>query len=352
MSGAQTVTHTRPAHLPGFDYLRAFFCVGIVALHSVAFGEIRPFVRDQYYLEWPKINEIVVLNIIMLGVPVFMIMSLVLYIRKRMQNRDYLQKRIRRLTLLYLFWVCTGILTAYIGAILLNVPKPDYFSSVKNIIETIVSGGKNVYYYLFSLAIWTVVLDVLTGNKKLLLQSSSSRTALFILGLILFCIYPYILSFLGILVQFWTPLNFAPYCFGEMLIWDGADSPCQTRLWIFGTLFILFSILEWKYFPYYCWNNYTGLILPEYTRISVVFGSLFVVLASMNIRFPPPIIIKYLAAYSLGIYCLHSLFHGHWLIKKFVSPDYSIFVWVPLRVLIALGIAVIIKRTPVINKMV
>lgn len=352
MSGAQTITGSRQDYLPGFDYLRAFFCVAIVALHSVAFGRPRPFVSDQFYLGWPKLNEIMILNIIMLGVPVFMLMSLVLYIRKRLQHKDYLQKRVKRLTLLYVFWVCIGILTTYSMATLLHEPKPGYFDSLLNIIETIMSGANNVYYYLFSLLIWTVVVDVLVLNKKLFLQNSCSRTAVFVLALILFGIYPYIFSVLGIPVRHWTPLNFAPYCCGAVLIWDQHDSPNQMKLWIFGTLFVVFSILEWKYFPYYCWRNYTGFILPEYTRISLVFGSLFVVLASMNIRSSPPAMIKYLAVYSLGIYCLHGLFHGHFLIKKFVSSDYSIFVWVPLRVVIALGIALVIKRMPIINKLV
>jgi len=45
--------------------------------------------------------------------------------------------------------------------------------------------------------------------------------------------------------------------------------------------------------------------VPPYTRISIVFGAMFIVGLFGITNKPPPKIISMLSSYSLGIYCFH-----------------------------------------------
>jgi hypothetical protein len=83
----------------------------------------------------------------------------------------------------------------------------------------------------------------------------------------------------------------------------------QLKLWGLLVLFLTFTILEWNLFEKF----------PQYSRLSLVFGSwLLLYLALLSAQKSPPII-QFLSGCSLGIYGLHVFFTDHTLFLESTS---------------------------------
>jgi hypothetical protein len=117
---------------------------------------------------------------------------------------------------------------------------------------------------------------------------------------------PHLFAKVNLLFNYSNPINFLPYVFSAFIVAELFKKSNSTiALSVLFSLYILFSIFEWTTLQYSIWSSYWKFILPPYTRLSVVFGTMFIVGLFGKVHKPPPKIISIVSSYSLGIYCLH-----------------------------------------------
>ena len=300
----------------GFDYLRAGLCIFVVAWHNVIFGP--PTVLNSSMIEHlsPTVADIIYFNILLLAVPTFFLTSIFLYVLLR-QHRpaNYFIDRMKRFASLLIFWSVTVSLYRYMMGWNLN----DFFNGRLQTTLTIVTGGRSVFYYFFSLIVLTGIAEAF-----FLFTSKIKRHKNFILwvalafSLIILIIAPRVLAQYKIAFDFWSPFNFIPYAFCAFIIADYSTSKhYNTITAVLFLLYLVFSVMDWMLIKYYIWDHYRGYIMPTYARISIPFGAMFLVLLCSRIARPPAKIISHLAQYSLGIYCFHTFISEDRLSKLF-----------------------------------
>jgi hypothetical protein len=315
----------------GFDFLRAVFAIAIVALHCYLFfpGSLK--------VGAISIGDILRANVAYLAVPVFFQISLFLfYIRSEKAGPLYLlQKRLPKLTSLYLFWV--GSLIAF--NILLNGKLESIqssLSSVKALIEFIVSGGHSPLYFFFSLAFITVLTEAVVLCLRKIRKDALKNSILYTL-LVASCGLLIVFSFLRVpdasfenapsFVRFlssfsqwdYNPLNFLPYIFATAIavrdyklgLLRTENLRLRLKLSILTALFLAFTVLEWL----------PSQDLLHYSRLSLIFGSwVLLYLALLSNRVVPKVV-QFLSGCSLGIYTLHLFFTK----GLFKNPAFSAF---------------------------
>lgn len=304
--------------LEGFDFLRAFFSIAIVALHA-----------DLLKLGPTNLSNILEANVAYLAVPVFFQISLFLfYVKSEVSGSSYFfKKRLPKLIWLYLFWVISKIIfdTLLNGN---NVEElRNNLSSPRQLLEFIVSGGNSPLYFFFSLIFITFLTEIVILLTEKIRKPAAKIVYTYLL-LILACT---LIVIFGVCSQFvdsssdsnsrlfqvlanlgkwdYNPLNFLPYIFtASIAVKDframestGKAINLKPKIYTLLFLFMLFSFIEWKYF-----ND-----LLHYARLSLVFGSwLLLYLALMSNRKPSQMV-KFISSCSLGIYTLHLFFtHG------------------------------------------
>ncbi len=303
--------------LEGFDFLRAFFSIAIVALHA-----------ELFKLAPANLSNILEANVTYLAVPVFFQISLFLfYIKSEASGFSYFfKKRLPKLVSLYLFWVGSKI----IFDILLNGSFDQLksnLSSPRQLFEFIVSGANSPLYFFFSLIFITFLAEIvilLIGK----IRKVMTRVTYIYFSLILSCT---LIVVFGVFGQFfdhfndsgsrlfqvlaslgewdYNPLNFLPYIFTASIAvkdfraMESKEEAINLKPKVYALLFlfVVFSFVEWKYF-----ND-----LLHYARLSLVFGSwLLLYLAFLSNR-KPSAVVKFISSVSLGVYTLHLFFtHG------------------------------------------
>ncbi len=290
----------------GFDYLRALMTLAIVAWHIKLFG-ISDIAKINLYKNHSFIfSDLINYHFLLLGVPVFFLISLFLFSYRILNETGYLTKRLERLSYLYIFW--TGfwliVFKAVYGYSFIRL------DSAKKIVLLIITGGHSLYYFLFSLIILTGISFIVSKLRVRYLWP------LLIITLLFMIIFPLSLgknNSFQYFVAYWNPVNFLPYVLISAIVAkymqkEGIESyypemkKCILLLFI---LLIVSSFLEWKYFVNVNNFKYDAQAIPSYTRVSVVIGSTIFFLSSFFIRKPPNRIIRFLSEYSLGIYLTH-----------------------------------------------
>lgn len=288
----------------GFDYVRALFCLSVVAWHNFIFGKPTYFHVNTINNFSPTIPDILYFNILLLAVPVFFQLALVLYIVNRSsKSRSYFGRRIIRLLALFTFWSSSILL---FRSFILGWNINEFFLDFNETIKTIVSGGKSRFFYFFSLIILTALTEFLLLYFKNRKHKNTFIITGFFLSLIILLISPHLFAKANLLFNYSNPINFIPYVFSAFIAVGLLKKSNNTiTLSVLLLLYLLFSIFEWTSIQYSIWSSYWKFILPPYTRLSVVFGTMFIVVLFAKVNKPPPKIISLLSSYSLGIYCLH-----------------------------------------------
>ncbi len=304
-------------YFPGFDYLRAALCIFVVAWHNFVFGA-PTYVTDATINRLsPTIQDILYFNLLLLAVPTFFQLSLFLFLRtRRERGGGHFTDRMSRFSSLLIFWSLMVILYRY----MLGWNITDYFRDLTQTVLTIITGGRSIFYYFFSLLFLTALAEALFFFLEHQPRYRNSIVwAAVVFSVIIFVAAPHVFARLGVWFDYWNPLNFIPYAFSAFLLVD--FSARKNRNTITAGLFLLclvFSLGEWLFIKYYIWNNYWGYIMPPYARVSVVLGAMFLVLFFTQISLPPAKIIRLLSAYSLGIYCFHKFIPEDRISKIFV----------------------------------
>jgi hypothetical protein len=286
----------------GFDYLRAICCLLVVSWHVALFGKRAEFDPKLNIFHIPTITDIAYFNISLLAVPIFVQLSLLLYVLKERNHEDIFIKRMFYVFKLYIVWPLV-----YMVFLILNGHDISYYyTGIKSILTTIMS-TQSEYYFFFVLLLTTLLSEV--GIRVITIFNSDKCFILYLL----FCLsmlslfyMPHLLALKGIHTDYWNPINFIPYVFSSLLLRNirANNNPTKTALVLFW-LYIILSIGDWLFMKFYIWKGYEGFILPTYTRASVVFGAMFFVYVFSLIKTRAPKIVKFFSEYSLGIYCLH-----------------------------------------------
>jgi hypothetical protein len=109
-----------------------------------------------------------------------------------------------------------------------------------------------------------------------------------------------------------NPLNFVSFAFaGVGLARLSAAGAARTRTWV-GIACVALAggtaILDWTVYVDPCFFEVNEYAMPAYTRPSLVFLAVAVLVGALRIRMPPSAAVRFMAAYSLGVYCLHPFF--------------------------------------------
>ncbi|BAU66913.1 hypothetical protein STA3757_43190 [Stanieria sp. NIES-3757] len=314
----------------GFDFLRAIFSIAVVALHS------NLFIIFPELFGWSLISNILIMNVGYCAVPVFFQVSLFLFYLKREKTgvRYFWQKRLPKLISLYLFWV--GLATVF--ELLFNFNEgfksiSVATSSLKSLVEFIVSGNSTPYYFFFSLIFVTIVAEILILIFKIIkkrsIRTKISYVFLFISLILIFTcsLFDSIIKYTTIKISWfnflnnithwvYNPLNFLPYVFTTVITFQEYKEGKLERItkWLKLKLYFLlflasaFFILEWTL------TNKGFLIqidqkpLEHYMRLSLIFGSWLLLYLALLTKRQVPEIIQFISQCSLGIYGFHVFF--------------------------------------------
>ena len=287
-------------HIEGIDYLRAVMSVFVVAVHMGGVGDSLIFSKEEFHQHVFTVSDFVNFNILRLAVPTFIFVSSFLYILGD-PNNTRLKKRFKRILILLTFWPIAflkytnsyhGLLEAY----------PSYLSSIA---VMVLSAGNTVDWYFVSLAV-CLLLAHLIAKLNVRLQIFG-----FVLSVIILASLPPLTKVLNFfpLSAYWSPLNFIPFSFAAVLVAQNMDYVRLKRMTLISfslVLLGLFSIFEWNYALGGIFFLGQDCAIPAYTRTSLLFGVIAIaIIPATEPRIKSNAVIKYMAKYSLGLYCLH-----------------------------------------------
>jgi peptidoglycan/LPS O-acetylase OafA/YrhL len=297
------IVNEKNEYYHGIDWLRVFFCIAIVLMHTTYFT----------FVDNPLLNYVLLYYYGMLGVPVFFQISLYLFNSKILttdKKKVMLIKRIKELMIIYGFWlVINWVLVGDIAAL---------FENPINLIHFIV-GHWTPIYYVFSL----IVLSIISFLFSILLDKIKKNHQIryviiivmsFIASLILMVFGDAIThKIFGTSLIYANPLNYIPYVFSSLII---LMINTEHKKWIiilvlFGSGTITAFIEALARMQNWCVGMlgftfcYVNGVYFDYARVSLVFFSMGLLCVFLMIKKTPPRIISYFSDLSMGIYVLH-----------------------------------------------
>lgn len=271
----------------------------VVIWHMGGGGKSLIFSKDQYLDHVFTVSDFVNFHMLLLAVPTFIFISNYLYVLRGVNNTA-LRKSLKRILILLTFWPTAFIIfeNGYQG--LLNFCP----YSLSSFVVTMFFVGGTVYFFFVSLIICLFIAHLI-AKLKLRLQIVG-----FALSIILLASLPELTKISNIypLSAYWNPLNFIPIPFAAVLIAQNRDY-VRSKIIILTSvsiiLFILFAIFEWNYSVGSIFFPGQGYAIPAYTRVSLLFGVIALAIIATEPRIKSNGAIKYMAKYSLALYCLH-----------------------------------------------
>lgn len=302
-----TVARLMPAppagRVVGIDYLRAAFSVGVVGVHL---GYVRPsaiFDKEHFAEHTFGWSDFVNFYVLCLAVPAFILISTFLYARKPVDTAG-LGRRLWRIGRLLIFW-----------SVLLQIYRFGGFEAIKHVPRDppefalyLLRGGNTYYYFFVDLAIVTLVTHLATR------MSTPAVWGLFAISTLVVGVLPVLHRqthnvFLALNAD---PLNFVPFAFagvGLARLSAAGDDRTLTRLGLGClALAVATAVLDWTVYVDPVFFDVNEYALPAYTRPSLVFLGVAVVVLALRLRWPENRVVRFMAVHSLAVYCLHPFF--------------------------------------------
>jgi len=289
-----------PARLVSIDYLRAFFSVCVVAVHLgyVFPSSIFRWRRDEYLNHTFGWSDFVNFYVLCLAVPVFILVSAYLFARKP-TNLSGLMNRLGRILRLMLFWSILYQIFFFTGYGALKLFPEDPQERV----IFLLTAGNTVYYFFLCLIIVTAVIHISQKLSTIVIWMLFGATTL-IVGVL-----PILHQRTGILILALhaNPLNFLPLAFAGI----GLARLSRPPGWLGFTMLslgALTAILDWTIYIDPCFFEVNRFALPAYSRPSLIFLSVALMIIALRTSAPENPIISFMARHSLAVYCLHPFF--------------------------------------------
>lgn len=299
----KTFDTTHP-YFTGFDYLRVFFAFAVVAWHTKALGNTG-LISEQFSI---NLKDFIYGNIFLLAVPLFVQVSLFLYLFNRKNKEGYFLKRILNVSFLYLFWMALLILIFYKENGLKTFLELQFWFS----------GGATPLYFLLVILILTIITEgflhlgkIMKRNSFLIINFFALIVSLIlILGKVYFfgSLSPKILPFV---MSHWSALNFLPYVFSAIIFDDLRERGIWGKRisWKLAATLLVFmlgaALIEYLYLPSSVNFGFDGMVIPPYSRLSLILGTWLVFYLAVAKDYQVPAPIKTLAGLTLGIYIMH-----------------------------------------------
>jgi surface polysaccharide O-acyltransferase-like enzyme len=291
------------SRLVGIDYLRAIFSVCVVAVHL---GYVFPsaiFDPEAYQAHTFSWSDLVNFYLLCLAVPVFVIVSTYLYALKPTDMAG-LGRRVGRIVRLLVFWSVLYQVFFFTGYGVPKVIPRDpaglglYF----------LTGGDTVYYFFVSLAVVTV------ATHAAMRLPGPAVWSLFAISTAVVGVLPVLHRSTGwiVLGLHANPLNFLPLAFAGVglarLSRKGAGRGLD-RVGL-GCLVLgaASALLDWTVYVDPCFFQVNRFALPAYTRPSLVFLAVAVLVLAVRARPAGNRVVRFMARHSLAVYVLHPFF--------------------------------------------
>lgn len=326
--------------IQGIDYLRAIMSVFVVIWHMGGGGSSLIFSEDHFLEHTFTFSDLVNFQILTLAVPTFIFVSIFLYAFKS-TSESSLFKQLKRLLILVTFWPVAFIIFnySYMGLKFL-VPH-----SVGQFVMTVLTAANSIYYFFVSLIICTLLTHLVARLGRRI-----QITGFVVTTLLLGCL-PTITKATGFyeLSAHWNPLNFIPLSFAAVLVAQNMEhfqSGRKKLIAIALALFVLLSLFEWRYDIGDIFFPGQGSAIPSYTRASLIFGVLALAGFALSPSIRTPLVIKFMASYSLSLYCLHVFLKGpvhEYLLKATQNFFVVNYVSILLVILSSYGMAMILR---------
>jgi surface polysaccharide O-acyltransferase-like enzyme len=309
----------RPVYFYGFDYLRILFALFIIAWHIKLLGmdELFSPMKGSNFI--PSLSDIIYCNIFLVAVPLFILVSLFLYIFNHKTKKNYFVKRSKHILFLYVFWTLVttiGLLVASrIGlsvALKQVITLHEIFS-----VEYILSGGNSVTYFLIEILIMTLIVEVMLQLKQRIKPIHFNILTVLLFGVS--CILMAVMSTISglfdshiafLFLVYYSPLNFLPYPFLALILYDlyNRNSSILNR-WqnmLIFLVMVLLIIVEWKTLPSNILLVADYFLLPQNSRLSLVFASVLLFVFFINFNIYGGKTVKMLSETTLGVFLLHN----------------------------------------------
>lgn len=292
----------------GIDYLRALFSVCVVAVHL---GYIRPsriFDQDAYASHTFTWSDFVNFYVLCLAVPVFILISTYLFALKPTDTAGLL-RRLGRILRLLVFWSVLFQIFFFTGyGFLKQIPSDPHGLALY-----LMSGGDTVYYFFVSLALVTVVTHYVRNVP------GPALWAMFALSTLLVGVLPLLhreyadrTHWALFLAHLANPLNFLPFAFAGVGLARLTQTGAPRLLDRIGlgalVLGAASAVLDWTVYVDPCFFEVNRFALPAYTRPSLVFLAVAVLVLAVRGRPPSNPVVSFMAFHSLAVYCLHPFF--------------------------------------------
>jgi peptidoglycan/LPS O-acetylase OafA/YrhL len=285
--------------IEGIDYLRAIMSVFVVVWHMGGGGRSLIFSTERYLDHVFTLSDLVNFHLLLLAVPIFLLVSNYLYACQP-ANTQMLCKRIKRIMILLTFWPPVYIATTQGIDGLVNL-IPDRAGTL---IILVFGAGNTIYYFFVCLLFSTLITHIalrLTPASQLVAGIAS---VVFVAGL------PWLTISSGffLLSAYWSPLNVIPFSFAAVLVAQNRafiQSNKIVLLVISVALSVLLSVMEWHYAVGGVFFRGQGFAIPAYTRTSLLFASLAILILALDERIKSNRIVNFMAKYSLALYCIH-----------------------------------------------
>jgi hypothetical protein len=293
----------------GFDWIRSIFIIFVLLMHTNAMQQLSSGAQH------PTLFDRVQYDILCLAVPGFLLLSNFLTLTKCRNSADFCGK-LKSTAALYVFWVSAWIL----------VTKATPPFNGLGAVEFVLRGGGWAYYFFSAL----FMTNLICWGIHRLQTKQLIMCLLFCLSLI--GVYFVILQ-MGArgsqnpVVSYWWPVCFIALPFMAAILvrqYDRLNSDQGFWLKCLVGAFLAHvtaSLVEWSFSSFNI-TDPTRSCLPEYLRISLVFGSTWVFLLALRIRVWPWLI-RFISRNSLGIFCFHVFWLGgiHKLAKIIIADE-------------------------------
>lgn len=282
----------------GFTWLKAILPLFVILIHDRSIWQLSLSTESTSY--HITIQDAIYLNVLTLAVPLFLLMSLYLYVWRRFaasnrESRMYLLQRLAYLLLIFIFWRFIYYLFD-VGD--LYIPAR---GGMRNVYHALLGGGDTLLYFLQALMWLMVLTEILMLTNAIMLIHCLLGLSLFIMCLGYVMPYPLNVESL----RFFSPISFLPYAPLAILI-------CRTETrWLALIPLILLGVsalvTEWVLIPsrIFLQNGY-ALAMPSYARPSVVLLSAAILIVSLKVR-QSYVMVRWLSSLSLYVYCQHQL---------------------------------------------
>jgi membrane-bound acyltransferase YfiQ involved in biofilm formation len=315
--------------------------VFVVVWHMGGGGWSTIFYEDEYLKHVFTVSDFLNFHILLLSVPTFIFISIFLYASKPI-SIQYFIKRLSRITILLSFWPIAFILCdkGYQG-LLAIVPTSSIHS-----VYIVLNAGNTIYYFFTSLIICLFV------SHLILYMNLKFQLSLFFISIVFLASLPQLTMITSFypLSACWNPLNFIPFTFAAVILAQNMDfilGKSKVIVLLSIVLCVFFSIIEWKYYVGEIFFPGQGCGIPIYTRTSLLFAVFALFTLALRPEIKANVVIKFMARYSLALYCLHPFLIG--LVKRFVAAliqndTVGLYLSIILVILLSYSIGVLLRK--------